>query len=325
MTDKGNTPSVVAASAANKPAKASYLPWLRLGKSVSFNVVAMLLAALFVVPLVWMVSLSLRQPGLPPLRTIEWIPRPVSWSNYRQLFELVPFGRYLLNSIIVAALAIPLTLLTASWAGFAMAQLGARMRGRLLTLSLGMLMIPTTALWLTRFVLFKWLGLVDSYTALVAPALMGSSPLFVLLFYWTFRRLPNEIVESARLDGGNALAIWWYVAFPLARSTIVAVTVLAFLFYWNDFINPLLYLKSQDYYTLEVGVHQLQQLDRTNWPLLMAGCVIMTSPTLLVFSSRSVFSCRRAGWWGCPGPDAAHVVCLRAYAGWHGRLSCLWL
>ncbi|MCB0031255.1 MAG: carbohydrate ABC transporter permease, partial [Anaerolineales bacterium] len=118
---------------------------LSLLRTLSYYGLGLFLTVIFVVPLVWMVSLSLRQPGLPPLRTIEWIPRPIAWSNYRQLFDLVPFGRYLFNSAIVTAFAIPLTVLTASWAGFAMSQLSHRLRNRLLALSVVMLMIPTTA------------------------------------------------------------------------------------------------------------------------------------------------------------------------------------
>jgi multiple sugar transport system permease protein len=251
--------------------------------SLGYHAAAVLVAALFLVPLVWMVSASLRQTGLPPPREIEWIPSPIAWENYARLFDLLPFGRYILKSAIISLAAVPLTLLTASWAGFGMSQLGPRARNRLLILSIGLLMVPITALWLTRFVLFKAAGLVDSYTALIAPALMGSSPFFILLFYWAFRRIPSELFDSARLDGASALSIWRHIAFPLARATVVAVGTLTFLLYWNDFINPLLYLKSQETYTLAVGVQQLQQLDRTNWPLLMAACVIMTAPALLVF------------------------------------------
>ena len=285
MMSNGNSPGTlpsVAAPAAGKPAPGVRRRHLLSGR-LGYHAVAILLALIFILPLVWIVSTSLRQVGLPPPRTIEWLPRPLAWQNYSQIFSLLPFSRYILNSLIVALVAVPFTLLTASWAGFAMSQLSTRARNHLLALSIGLLMVPITALWLTRFVLFSWLGLVDTFTLLVTPALMGSSPLFVLLFYWTFRRIPADLFASARLEGANALAIWRYVAFPLARATFVAVGLLSFLLYWNDFINPLLYLKSQERYTLAVGVQQLQQLDQNNWPLLMVGCVLMILPTLLLF------------------------------------------
>ncbi len=255
----------------------------RVSRGLIYHAISWAILILFILPLVWMVSASLRQPGLAPPRIIEWIPNPIAWGNYARLFDLLPVGRYALNSLIVSSLAVPLTLLTASWAGFAMAQLSARGRERLMTFSLVVLMIPVTAVWLTRYVLFAWLGWVNSYLALLAPGIMGSSPLFILLFYWAFRRIPAELYEAARLEGAGAFVIWWRVALPLAGATLVAVGLLAFILYWSDFITPLLYLKSQSLYTLPVGLRQLQEMDRTNWPLLMAGSVVMTTPVIVLF------------------------------------------
>jgi multiple sugar transport system permease protein len=245
--------------------------------------VALVVAALFVLPLWLVLTASLRQPGLPPARGIEWLPTTPTWLNYRTIFQLVPLGRYIANSLIVVTLAVPITLVTASWAGFAMAQLNQRLQRRLLILAVTLLMVPATALWLTRYVLFSYLLLMDTLWALIAPALMGTSPLFVLLFYWTFRRLPREMIDSARVDGAGVLRLWAAIAMPLARPTIIAVSVLTFVHYWSDFINPLLYLKSQRFYTLPVGLQFLQQMDRTNWPLLMAASVVMIGPVMLLF------------------------------------------
>jgi multiple sugar transport system permease protein len=252
-------------------------------RTLAYHAISWLILVVFILPLIWMASASLRQPGLPPPRSIEWLPTPLAWDNYARLFDLLPIGRYALNSLIVSTLAVPLTLVTASWAGFAMAQLSARGRERMMTFSLVVLMIPVTAVWLTRYVLFAWLGLVDSYLALLAPGIMGSSPLFILLFYWAFRRIPAELYEAARLEGAGAFVIWRRVALPLAGATLVAVSLLAFILYWSDFITPLLYLKTQSLYTLPVGLRQLQEMDRTNWPLLMAGSVVMTAPVIALF------------------------------------------
>ncbi len=238
---------------------------------------------MFLLPLLWVIAMSLRQPGLPPPRTIDWIPDPISIGNYGELFGILPFGRYLLNSLIVVAIAVPITLLTASMAGFVVALLERSIRRRLLVLAVALLMVPASALWLTRFLLFRQVGLMDSLGVLVAPAIMGTSPLFVLLFYWAFRRLPVELFETARIEGASAFTVWRRVAMPLAVPTTVAVSILTFLWYWSDFISPTLYLKSPDMYTLPVGLRQLQQLDRTNWPLLMAASVLLAVPAVLVF------------------------------------------
>ncbi len=256
----------------------------RIIRTVGFHAVSILISALFVLPLIWMFAASLRQPGLPPPRTMEWLPDPLMWSNYVRVFQTLPIGRYILNSLLVAGTAVPITLVTASLAGFAMAQLNRRGQDRLIILSVILLIIPTTAVWLARFILFRGLGLFNTHAALIAPSLMGSSPLFVLLFFWSFRRIPPELYEAARIDGASLLNIWWRVALPLSSATIVVVSILTFLLYWGDFVTPLFYLKSQTLYTLPVGLRQLQELDRTNWPLLLTGSVIMTLPAVLLFA-----------------------------------------
>ncbi len=257
-------------------------PQARLRAS-GYHLLAGLVSLLALLPLLWMLAASLRQTGLPLPRTLDIFPWPPAWENYARIFEIVPLGRYLLNSLLVVGLAVPLTLLAASWAGFGMSQLPRKQRSRLLVLSILLQMVPVTALWLTRFLLFSWIGLTNSHLALIAPALMGASPLFVLLFYWSFRRVPAEQYESARLDGATPLASWRHIGLPQARPALLAVGLLAFLFFWNDFINPLLYLKSTRLYTLPVGLMQLQELDKTNWPLLMAASALVTLPAIAVF------------------------------------------
>jgi multiple sugar transport system permease protein len=255
----------------------------RRGSLLTNQLLPLLVAALFLLPLWWMVTASLREPGLPPPRTIEWLPATPSVDNFGTVFEMLPFGRYLANSLAVVLLAVPLTIITASMAGLAMALLERRSRVTLVVLSVALLMVPVTALWLTRFLLFRWIGLTDSLLALVVPALAGSSPLFVLLYYWTFRRVSVEVFEMAHLDGAGAFTTWRRIALPLAVPTSVAVAVLTFILYWSDFISPLLYLRTQDLYTLPLGLRQLQQLDPSDWPLLMAGAVMLTVPAVLFF------------------------------------------
>lgn len=270
--------------------------WPRLA---GFHAAALGITAVFLVPGLWVVAASLRRPGLPPPATIEWLPDPVAWSNYARIFEVLPLARYLTNSLLVAGLAVPLTILVASWAGFAMAQLPARVRHALLALAVMVRMVPLTAVWLTRFLVLRELGLSDTIWALLAPVWMGSSPFFVLIFYWSFRRLPVAMFEAARLEGMGPLRIWAWIAMPLSRPAVAAVALLTFVQYWSDFMNPLLYLRSDDRYTLALGLRVLQQLDATNWPLLMAGAVVMMLPVLLLLALM-----QRAFWPAADGERA---------------------
>jgi multiple sugar transport system permease protein len=262
---------------------------------------AALVAVAFVLPLVFMVTGSLRQAGLPPPRTVELLPSPLAFDNYSRAFELVDIPRYLLNSTVVAAIVVPLTVLFASWAGFAMARLPARARAALVALSLAALMVPLTALLVPRFVMFRAVGLTDTYWPLIAPALMGLSPFYVLLFYWAFRRVPEEFFDACRLEGLSVLATWRRVAMPLVRPVTVAVAVLAFVFTWSNFLDPLIFLFDERKFTLPLGLRSLAALDRQNFPLLLAGAVTATAPVVLAFLYVQRFFLhgdRGRGWLG---------------------------
>lgn len=244
---------------------------------------AVLISAVFLLPLIYMVTGSLRQAGLPPPRTPEFLPSPLAIDNYERAFELVDIPRYTFNSLLVAAVAVPLTIVFASWAGFAMSRLPRRTAGVLVAVSLVALMIPITALLVPRFVMFRTVNLTNTYVPLIIPSLMGTSPFYVLLFYWSFRRLPAELFEAARLEGLSPLATWRRVAMPLVRPVTVAVGVLAFVFTWSNFLDPLIYLFDQEKFTVPLGLRLLAQLDRQNYPLLLAGAVTATAPVIGAF------------------------------------------
>ncbi len=244
---------------------------------------AVTVTAVFLLPLFWMLVTSVRQPGLPPQRTVEWLPESIRWQNYADLFVMMPTARYIVNSLKVIAVAVPVTLFIASTAGFGMSQLASAWRRRLFLGSAVLLMIPGTAVWMFRFQILQWLGLIDSLWALIIPAFAASNPLFVLLFYWTYRQVPASIFESARLDGADALTVWWQMARPLARPTAVGVIILTFVMYWNDFIAPVLYIYDAQLYTLPLGIQILKQLEYGNWPYLMAGSVVMMLPIIFLF------------------------------------------
>ncbi len=256
-------------------------------------------ALLFLLPFWWMFATSLRPLGRPLSRNLEGFPRPAAWDNYPAVFELLDLWRFAANSTFVVLLAVPITIVVASWAGFALAQVPQVWRLRLTVLSFLTMMVPLTAVWLTRFLMFKEAGLLDSRFALVVPALGGTSPFYVLLFLWTFLRVPAEVYEAARLDGASAIGIWAGIAMPLARPTIVAVGMLTFVNYWGNFIDPLLYIQSPEKQTLTYALQSLQQLDSTNWPLLMAGSAMVTAPAVLIFllAQRAFLQQLRGNGW----------------------------
>jgi len=251
---------------------------------LAFHVSRSLLILPFLCPFLWLILASL-WPDYQPLSVVWQAPlsfRP-TLDNYGIATELVPMGRFTFNSLRVVVIAVPLTLLVASWAAFAMTQLPAPVQNLLIWLSLAALLAPPTALWLARFPLFRFLGLLNTPWVLITPALIGGTPFFVLLFYWSFRRLPASLFEAAMLDGATPLQQWWLIALPSARSTVAAVTILSFVLFWGNFTDPLLYIRATDQLTLPVGLRFLFQLDPTRWPVMMAGAVMLTLPIVLIF------------------------------------------
>ncbi len=241
------------------------------------------LAVACLLPLFWMVATSLREPGQPLPSTPEWIPDPISWDNYPAVFDLVDLWRYAANSAFVVGLAVPLTVVVASWAGFALALLPATWRLRVTVYSFVVLMVPLAAVWIPRFVLFNEAGLTDTPWALIAPALMGTSPFYVMLCMWGFLRVPAEVYEAARLDGAGVVRMWAGIGLPLARGSIAAVAMLAFVVYWSNYLDPLLFIRTPERQTLPFVLQMLFQLARSDWPLLMAGATMVTGPVVVVF------------------------------------------
>jgi len=248
---------------------------------------------------VFLVLGALREPGAPPPTGLEVLVPQLSLAGLERAFGLVDLGRQLVNSGVVALLAVPLTVLVASWAGFAATRLSPRGRRVVIGGSLLALLVPLSALWVPRFVIFSKLSLIDTYVPLVAPALMATSPLYVVLFYWSYSRLPRDLVDAARLEGLGLLSIWRRVAAPLVRPTTFAVGALAFVFHWSNFVDPLLYLNDPDLFTAPLGLRQLKDLGATDFPTLLAGSLVVTLPAALAFGAvqhRFLSDVRASGW-----------------------------
>lgn len=242
-----------------------------------------LLALFFLMPFLWMIAAALIPPGSPLPRNLWVVPGEMTLENFSRIWKLVPMGQYMWNSLRVVALAVPLTVITSSWAGFAISQLPRSHQKWWITVSLVVLMVPGISLWATRFILYREIGIYNSIWALIAPALMGTSPFFVLVYYRAFRRIPREVYESACLDGAGILQIWRMIALPIARATTIGVSILSFTYYWGDFISPLLYLQSEKNYTLPIALQLLQQMGRSDWPILMAASITSLAIPMIFF------------------------------------------
>lgn len=247
------------------------------------HLVPLAVSAVFALPLWYVVSGALRPRGLAPPRGADLLPPQVTFESIRSINEFIPITQFLWNSLLIASVAVPVSVLVAALAGFGIRTLRSGSARRMVIVIVVMMLIPASTIWATRFQMFDAVGLSASVLAVIAPALLGASPLYALLYAWAFSGLDDEQLWAARLDGAGELTVWWRVAMPQVRPTTLAVAVLAFAFHWANFIDSLLYLQSQQRFTLPIGIRFLQLLNPTDWPLLMAGCVVMTMPAVVVF------------------------------------------
>ena len=239
-------------------------------------------AALFLLPLLLMLLGSLREPGLAPSRGVPLPSFPPALSNYAEVLGATDLGRSAVNSLAVAVVAVPAALLVASLAGYAIARLPGPSAAALVGVSLVAALIPPASLIVGRFAIFRMTRLTDTYWPLVVPALIGISPVLVLLYAWGYRRVPRELYETSRIEGLTELQTWWRVAVPLVRRLTVAASLFAFVLVWGDFIGPLIYLSDPSLFTLPLALRSLSGLDVSDQPLFLAAAVMATVPPLLV-------------------------------------------
>jgi len=239
------------------------------------------LAALTLLPLLWMVSVSLMATGAssnypPPL----W-PRPASLDRYRELFAQQHMGRYFLNSLIVAGSATALALLVNGLAGYAFAKLRFRGREWCYRLLLAGLLVPAQVTMIPLFGLLKFLGLVNSYAGVVLPSIGSIFGVFLVRQYAL--SIPDDLLDAARMDGASEWRIFRSVVAPLMVPILVTLGVFVFLGTWNDFMWPLIALTDRDMQTLPVALAGLSREHHQDNELMMAGAVVTVLPVLLLF------------------------------------------
>ena len=239
---------------------------------------------LFLLPLYWQVSTSLKTATdaqrFPPV----WFPWPLQWGNYPELMGRFPFLLYVRNSVTISSLVIIGTLLSSSLAAYGFARL--RMPGRdvVFVVLLSTLMLPGAVLIIPQFILFQSLRWVNTYRPLIVPAFFGS-PFNIFLLRQFFLSIPPDLEDAARIDGAGYLRTYAQIVLPLAKAALLAVAIYSFLGTWNDFFGPLIYLSDKDKYTVAVALRYLQGSVRTRPEnhLLMAAATLSIVPCVAIF------------------------------------------
>jgi ABC-type glycerol-3-phosphate transport system permease component len=241
------------------------------------------IALISLLPLIYMVSTSLKAYGEEFSYPIEWIPDPIVWSNYRDVFDRVPVMTFLTNTLTVTLLTLVGGLLSSSLVAYGFARTRFPGRDFLFMMMLSGLMLPYMVTLIPQFVLFRNLGWINTLLPLIVPAFFGGHPFYIFLLRQFFKGLPTDLEDAAKLDGAGFFRIWWTVAMPLAKPGLATVAILSILNHWNDFTAPLVYLNTQDNWTLALGIRLFRDQYQVNFNLMMAYAVMMTIPVFTVF------------------------------------------
>jgi ABC-type glycerol-3-phosphate transport system permease component len=254
----------------------------RLIKLVVVYALLLVLSVAFILPFMWMISTSLKQSRdvftFPP----SFLPNSFEWRNYIAGWTVLPFNTFLRNSLIVTCANVVGNLISCSLVAFGFARLRARGRDLLFLFLLATIMIPREVTIVPRFLLFKQVGLVNTLWPLILPAWFGY-PFFIFLLRQFFMSIPHELDDAARIDGASSFGIFTNIILPLSKPALAAVAIFAFIGNWSNVLDPLIYIRSQDLYTLALGLNLFRGVNLTQFNLLMAVSIITLLPVLIVF------------------------------------------
>lgn len=239
-------------------------------------------AIVMLLPFLWMVSTALKPETsifvLPP----EWIPSNATLFNFEQAWEIAQLPRGFLNSAFIAITSTIGEVFFATLAGFAFARMSFPGKNRLFGLLLATVTIPGVVTLVPAFILFTRLGWVNTWNPLIIPVLFGT-PFAIFLARQFFATLPAELEDAGKVDGANWFQIYLLIFLPLARPIIATLFVLGFIARWNDFIGPLIYLRSVELFPVPLLLARLDSMYEQNWTLLMAGSTLALLPILILF------------------------------------------
>lgn len=239
------------------------------------------LALSMLIPFLWMLSTSLMDElevyQFPP----RFIPSVFKWSNFVEAMSLQPFGRFFLNTMIVAAMSVLGQLTFCSMAAYAFARLQFKWRDKIFALYLATMMIPAIVTIIPAFLIVNAFGWINTYWALFTPTLSSVWGIFLLRQF--FLTIPRDLEDAARVDGATELTIFWKIILPLAKPALATLAIFAFMTSWKDFLWPLIVTNRVDMRTVEVGIANFSNLYTTDWPHQMAAAVVVMLPIVTVF------------------------------------------
>jgi multiple sugar transport system permease protein len=251
------------------------------------HLILILGSIVMIIPLLWTISTSLKTLQQIAVWPPEWIPDPIMWRNYTEVFEAVPVTLWLRNSLIIVAADVIGSVITCSFVAYGFARMEFPGREPLFLLLLSTLMMPYIVRLIPLFVLYNQWGWINTFLPLVVPPLLARNPFFIFLLRQFFMGIPQDLTDAARIDGSGEFGIWWRIVMPLSKPALAAVTIFSFQQAWDNFLAPLVYMAGRpDLRPLSVGLYLLRggagQLPDTHY--MMALSTLMMIPMLVIFA-----------------------------------------
>ena len=250
--------------------------------------VLVLFGVIFIVPFAWLVSTSLK-PDSELFNLVQdvgwfrfWIPSEWQFSNYPGAWNFIPFGRYTLNTLILAVANVIGTLLSSTLVAYGFSRIQWPGRNALFFVMVSTLAIPAFVTLVPQYLIFRRFDMVGTYWPLILPSFLGV-PFFIFLLRQFYMTIPMELSESAKIDGANELMIFWRIIIPLSRPAMATVALFTFINEWNSFIAPLIYLNDQNLWPLGIGLYGFYTRMSAEWGFLMAASVMVLSPIIILF------------------------------------------
>ncbi|MBI3960749.1 MAG: carbohydrate ABC transporter permease [Chloroflexi bacterium] len=241
----------------------------------------------FGLPFFWTISSSLKSITeiyiFPPTM---W-PAEIRWKNYADVFTIAPFARFIWNTVIVTLLAMLGQILSAAVVAFGFTRFRFPGRESLFVLVLSTIMLPWQVTIVPQFLLFRYLGWINTYWPLIIPSYFGGGAFYIFLLRQFFLTIPKDLDEAAKLDGASNFRIFWNIVLPLSKAALATVAIFSFIGHWNEFFAPLIYLNSTDKFTISIGLRYFVsnpfESDEPREAILMAASLITALPVLILF------------------------------------------
>ncbi|MET3598478.1 carbohydrate ABC transporter permease [Martelella mangrovi] len=256
------------------------------GRKIKLSTIALyaliiVITIIMLLPFAWMLSASLKFNREVFEFPIHWIPENPRWSNYVQIWTKIPLGLFVFNTAKITIMVTLLQLFTSSFAAYAFAKLKFPYRDVLFLGYIATIAMPWQVYMVPQFILMREFGLYNTHWALIA--LQAFTAFGVFLMKQFYMSIPDELCEAARVDGMNEYQIWWKIMLPLSKPALSTLTIFTFVFAWNDFLGPMIYLTQTDLKTIQIGLRMFISQYSAEYGLIMAASVVAIIPVLAVF------------------------------------------